>query len=161
MYPLGLAWVSIAINVSTFYVQDKIMIESGVVNKIDKKLAWVTMIKGEQCAGCTACKAFGEGSFEIIALNEQGAKPGDKVEVEINPRQVIKYSTIVFLLPVLGLIIGYFLGNSFLIPFGLTGDAAGIIGSLGFMMLTFFFIIGYDRIITKSRPVNARINRVL
>ena len=119
------------------------------------------MIKGEQCAGCTACNAFGEGSFELVALNDPGAKVGDKVEVEINPRQVIKHSTIVFLLPVLSLIIGYFLGNSYLTLIGLSLEAAGIIGSLGLMILTFFAIIGYDRIISRSQQVNARINRLL
>lgn len=137
------------------------MIETGVVNKIEKDVAWVTMIKGEQCAGCTACNAFGEGSFELVALNDPGAKVGDKVEVEINPRQVIKHSTIVFLLPVLSLIIGYFLGNSYLTLIGLSLEAAGIIGSLGLMILTFFAIIGYDRIISRSQQVNARINRLL
>ncbi len=137
------------------------MIETGVVNKIEKDIAWVTMIKGEQCAGCTACNAFGEGSFELVALNDPGAKVGDKVEVEINPRQVIKHSTIVFLLPVLSLIIGYFLGNSYLTLIGLSLEAAGIIGSLGLMILTFFAIIGYDRIISRSQQVNARINRLL
>lgn len=137
------------------------MIENGVVNKIEKDLAWVTMIKGEQCAGCTACKAFGEGSFELVALNERGAKSGDNVEVEINPKQVVKHSTIVFLLPVLALIIGYFLGNSYLTQIGLSREAAGIVGSLGLMILTFCAIIGYDRIISKSQQVNARINRVL
>ncbi len=137
------------------------MIETGIVYKTEKNLAWITMIKGEQCGGCTACKASGEGSLEIVALNEPDSKPGDNVEVEINPKQVIKHSTIVFLLPMLSLIIGYFLGNSYLILIGLSGEAAGIIGSLGLMMLTYFGIICYDRIISKSQPINARINRIL
>jgi len=137
------------------------MIESGVINKVDKNLAWVTMVKGEQCAGCQACKTFGEGSVELIALNETNAKPGDKVEVEINPKQVVKHSTIVFILPVLSLIIGYFLGNSYLSQIGLSLEAAGIIGSLGLMIITFIAIIGYDRIISKSQKINARINRIL
>jgi sigma-E factor negative regulatory protein RseC len=136
------------------------MTENGVVNKVEKNFAWVTMVKGEQCAGCTACKAFGDGSFEIVALNEQGAKPGDIVEVEVNPKQVIKYSTIVFLLPVLSLIIGYFLGSSYLTQIGLSSEAAGIIGSMGLMIITFMGIIGYDRIVGKSQQINAHITRI-
>lgn len=137
------------------------MIENGIVNKIEKNLAWITMIKGDQCAGCTACNAFGEGSFELVALNDPGATVGDKVEVEINPRQVVKHSTIVFILPVLSLIIGYFLGNSYLTQIGLSLEAGGIIGSLGLMIITFIAIIGYDRMIGKSQQVSARINRIL
>ena len=137
------------------------MIESGVVSKIDKNLAWVTMVKGEQCSGCNACKAFGEGSVELIALNDSNAKPGDRVEVEINPKQVVKHSTIVFLFPVLSLIIGYFLGNAYLTQIGLSLEAAGILGSIGLMVLTFIAIIGYDRIVGRSQTTNAHINRIL
>jgi sigma-E factor negative regulatory protein RseC len=136
------------------------MIENGVVNKVEKNFAWIKMVRGEQCAGCTACKVFGDGSFEIMAVNDPGAKPGDIVEVEINPKKVIKYSTIVFLLPVLGLIIGYFLGSSYLTKIGLSSEAAGILGSLGLMIITFIGIIGYDRIVGKSEPTNAHITRI-
>lgn len=137
------------------------MIESGVVNRVENDLAWITMVKGEQCAGCTACKAFGEGSFEIMAINQQQAKPGDHVEVEINPKQVVKYATIVFLLPVLSLIFGYFLGSSYLTSIGLSLEAAGIIGGAGLMIITFVGIIGYDRFISKSQQIDAQIIRVL
>jgi len=137
------------------------MIENGIVNKVEKNRAWVTMVKGEQCAGCNACKTFGEGSVELEAFNEPGAKPGDKVEIEINPRQVVKHSTIVFLLPVFSLIIGYFLGNFYLTQIGLSLEAAGIIGSLGLMIITFIAIMGYDRIFSKSQQIHARINRIL
>lgn len=137
------------------------MIESGIVKKIEKNIAWVNIMKGEQCAGCTACKTFGEGKFELVALNEPGAKPGDKVEIEINPQQVVKYSTILFLLPVLSLIIGYFLGSSYLTQVGLSMETAGIIGSLGLMIISFLAIFGYDRMISRSQQINAQINRIL
>jgi len=137
------------------------MTENGIVKKVEQNMAWVITMKGEQCAGCTACKAFGEGSFEIVALNMPGAKPGDSVEVEINPRQVVKYSTIVFMLPVLSLIVGYFLGSFFLTVIGLAAETAGIVGSLGLMILTFLGIIVYDRIVSKSEQISAQINRIL
>lgn len=137
------------------------MIESGIVNKVEEDVAWVTMVKGDQCAGCNACKAFGERSVELMVLNEPGAKPGDRVEVEIEPEQVVKHSIIVFLLPVLNLIVGYFLGITYLTRLGFSTQSAGIIGSLGLMIITFVGIIGYDRLISKSQRINARINRIL
>ena len=137
------------------------MIETGMVNKVDKKFAWVTLTKGDQCAGCNACQAFGDGSFELIALNEMNAKPGDRVEIEINPKQVVKHSAIVFLLPVLSLIVGYFLGNAYLSQIGMSLEAAGIVGSLGLMVVTFAVIIGYDRVVGRAQQTDARINRIL
>jgi len=137
------------------------MIETGIVTKVEKNLASISMVRGEQCHGCTVCKTFGDGSIELIAINKAGARPGDRVEVEIDPGQVVKHSAIVFLLPVVSLMIGYFLGTSYLPRIGLSTEAAGIIGSLGLMILSFGVIVIFDRRARRSQQTNARINRVL
>ena len=137
------------------------MIENGVINKIQDNTAWLTVVKGEQCQGCNACSAFGEGSAELVARNEIAAKLGERVEVEIDPQKVVKHSAIVFLLPVFGLILGYFLGVSYLTKLGLAKEGAGILGSLGSMALNFVGIFVYDRKLGKSNEINARIIRVL
>ena len=137
------------------------MIETGIVNRVEKNIAWVKMIKGEQCSGCNACKAFGEGIVELIAMNVVSAKPGDRVEVEIDPKQVVKHSAIVFLLPVFGLILGYFLGAGYLEQPGLSEQSAGILGSFGLMLIMFAVIVGYDRLVAKSQKINAAIQRIL
>ena len=137
------------------------MTESGIINKIKENTAWVTVIKGEHCQGCTACSAFGEGSAEIVARNESTAKVGDRVEVEIDPQKVVKHSAIVFLLPVLGLVLGYFFGVNYLVKLAIPTEASGILGSLGLMVLAFVVIILYDRKISRANEVHARIVRVL
>jgi len=137
------------------------MIECGVINKIENDIVWVTVVKGEQCKGCTACSAFGEGSAELVAQSDLPAKIGDRVEVEIDPQKVVRHSAIIFLLPVFALIIGYFLGENYLIGIGIEGEGAGIVGSLGLMVLTFIGIAFYDRFFQKSNEINARVVRVL
>jgi len=137
------------------------MTENGVINKIKDNKAWITVVKGEQCQGCTACSAFGEGSAELVARNETSAKVGDRVEVEIDPQKVVKHSAIVFLLPVFGLVFGYFLGINYLTKLALPTEAAGILGSLGMMVLTFVAIVFYDRKIGKSNEIHAQVVRVL
>ena len=137
------------------------MVESGIVKKVDKKIAWVTVVRGDQCGSCNACKSFDEGHAEILAINEIAAKNGDKVEVEIDAGQVVRHSIIVFLLPVFALVFGYFLGANFLSKIGISTEAAGIFGSLSFMIICFIVIIGYDRLIAKSNEINAKIVRIL
>lgn len=137
------------------------MIEQGTVSKVYKNLAWITMNRGEQCAGCTACKSLGDNIVEITALNDVSAKTGDRVEVEVAPGQVIKHSAIVFLLPVFALVFGYFLGTSYLTKLGLAAEPSGIIGSLGLMVLTFVGIVGYDRMLGKSGESHAKIIRIV
>ncbi len=135
------------------------MIENGIVRKTDKNNAWILLQKGEQCHGCTACQAFGDGSAEILAMNTINAQPGDKVEIEIAPKQVIKHSAIVFLIPVLALIVGYFLGAKFLTALSLAEEPAGIIGSLTLMVVSYFFIVLYDRKVGKREGTSVRIVR--
>ncbi len=135
------------------------MVECGVVKKTENNLAWVTVVKGNQCQGCTACNSFGEGSAQLIAQNDLAAQPGESVEVEIDPKQVVKHSAIVFLLPVIGLIVGYFLGIRYLTKFGWASQSAGIIASLGLMVIVFIGIYFYDRAVGKSPVKSARIIR--
>jgi positive regulator of sigma E activity len=135
------------------------MVECGIVGKVEKNMAWVTVAKGEHCQGCTACSGFGQGSAQLIAKNELAAQPGETVEIEIDPKQVVKHSAIVFLLPVAGLIFGYFLGAQYLIKLGLATEGAGIVGSFGLLILTIIGIHFYDRTIGKSSVTNARIIR--
>ena len=137
------------------------MIETGIVSKIENKTAWVTVVKGDHCKNCNTCKSFGEGSAELLTANEISAKPGDRVEVEIDPKQIVRHSAIVFLLPVFALVIGYFIGINYIAKLAISSEGAGIIGSLGLMILTFLGIMVYDRIIRKSNEINARIIRIL
>ncbi len=137
------------------------MIESGIVNRIKDNRAWVTVVKGEQCQGCNACKSFGEGSAEVIADNRVGAKQGDRVEVEVAPEKVIGHSIVVFIFPIIALIIGYFVGSKYLINWGVSSEGGGIIGSLGLMVISFFAIYIYDRFFLKSDDASAKIVRVI
>ncbi|OQX95762.1 hypothetical protein B6I21_03795 [candidate division KSB1 bacterium 4572_119] len=137
------------------------MNECGIVQRVEGSNAWVTVVKGEQCEGCQACSAFGEGSAELVVKSDFSIKPGDKVEIEIDPQQVVRHSIIVFLLPVFGLVLGYFLGTNYLPEIGTSGEAAGIIGSIGTMILTFVGIALYDRVVVKKQDVKTRVIRVL
>ena len=137
------------------------MIECGIIKRIENDRAWVTVVKGEQCEGCQACKAFGDNSAQVLVVNKLSAKPGDRVEIEIDPGQIVKHSGIVFLLPVFCLVIGYFLGTKHLVKMGLNAEPAGIIGSLGLMLIGFVLIAIYDRLVAKKQEVSARVIRIL
>ncbi len=137
------------------------MIECGIIERIENEKAWVMVVRGEHCEGCQACQAFGDNNARILVSNPQAAKPGDRVEIEIDPKQVVKHSAIVFLLPILCLIIGYFLGAKFLANFGLKAETAGIIGSLALMVICFVVIAFYDRLVAKKQENTARVIRIL
>jgi len=79
----------------------------------------------------------------IDALNELKAKAGDNVKVEIPPRNVLLASFLLFILPLIALMSGFFIG--------------GVVWSFLFLFITYLLIFIYDRMFhfvsVKSRIV--------
>ena len=93
------------------------MQETGIVISTDGKNAVVQLSRGDRCDGCNVCHAFGENKMRVEALNSIGASVGDSVSVNIEPKQVIKSSMIIFILPLVSMLVGYFVAVSFIPPF--------------------------------------------
>ena len=63
----------------------------------------------EKCAMKNACVP-GESTQLLWALNPKEGKVGDEVVVELKPKVKVLGSTLVFIFPLTGLFLGYFLG---------------------------------------------------
>jgi|YelNatPaOPRAMG01_1025707.scaffolds.fasta_scaffold00047_36 sigma-E factor negative regulatory protein RseC len=124
------------------------MRERGIILSTEGQVARVRFAKGKQCEGCRACQAFGEGSAILEALNEVAASPGDVVEVEIPPKRVLESSFLVFIVPVLALMVGYFFGR---LSLGLEEDSA-VAAGFGCLAASFVGLRLYDRTVAKRRP---------
>ncbi|MDZ7372361.1 MAG: SoxR reducing system RseC family protein [candidate division KSB1 bacterium] len=131
------------------------MRERGIVISTQGSVAAVRFVKSKACEGCRACQAFGEGSAILDVQNEVDARPGDVVEVEIPPRRVLEASFLVFLVPVMSLIAGYFLAVSSLhLPEG--GAVAVAFACLG---ASFLGLRLYDRRVARRKTYNGFIVR--
>jgi len=102
------------------------MRERGTVVSIKTDTAVVQINRGEKCDGCTVCKSFGESKMRLQALNPIHAQIGDDVEVEIESRHIIRNSLLIFILPLVLMMVGYFIGIS-LSP--TQSEAIGILGA--------------------------------
>jgi len=118
------------------------MRETGSIIAVSGKTATIQLMQGEKCDGCNACSAFGENKMHIDALNKIGAKVGDMVEVDVEPKEVLKSSMIVFIFPLLMMIVGYFIGGK-IVPDH--SEGAGIIGSFSGLIFAFLLIKLTDR----------------
>lgn len=111
------------------------MRETGVILSIEKNNATILLVKGDKCKDCNLCVTTGPNQMQLEAINKINATIGDRVEVEVPPGRVLGSSFLIFILPVILMIIGYFVGNSFFGPSTGAGEGAGIIGSiLGFLL---------------------------
>jgi sigma-E factor negative regulatory protein RseC len=88
--------------------------EEGIVESISQGKAVVRIQKGGQCASCSSregCGVSGGGDMQIDVANELGAKVGDRVEISLPSRSLMKLAFLIYFLPVLALILGAYLGD--------------------------------------------------
>ena len=96
----------------------------------------------------------GDGSAQILADNQIGAKERDWVTVALGEGRTIAGTAIVFLTPLLGLFVGLFLGIS---KFGTAGGVIGAIaGTLAGLGVLWFL----DRRIAKGSTFRPRITAI-
>ena len=107
------------------------MIEQGIVKEILKNgLARVYFKAGGGCEKCGACIIKGNEAY-IDAINEAKAKVGDPVRVEIPAGNVLKAVSLLFILPIICLIAGFFMG--------------GVLWAFLSLFICYFLIFLYDR----------------
>ena len=132
---------------------------TGIVTKLNKNYAFVS----SSCTNCSTCVSkdacsvnmLTDGSSKIIeALNTKEAKVGDKVLIHIPPSRAISAATIIYILPLFIMIIGYFIG------FYLTNnEKGGAIGCILGILVGFGLVKGIDNLFRKHKV--AEIKRIL
>lgn len=120
------------------------MIEQGkVIAILPDGLARVEFASTAGCKKCGICKMTGDRVY-IDASNELGAEVGEAVEVEIATKNVLWATFLLFILPIIGLVIGYFIGN--------------VLGAFILLGLTFLMVFLYDRLV-RSRECSVKITQ--
>lgn len=94
-----------------------------------------------KCSGCGAAKQ----QVSVRACNAIGARPGDKVIVTSDDRQILPAMLVVYILPLILLLAGYFAG------LGL-GITSGLLAAAGFGIGIVIMIL-YNRYVQRKRPV--------
>jgi len=89
--------------------------EQGIVIRTDSGAAWVKTIKTGACEGCSArgaCHSMGgSDDMEVQAINEAGAKVGDRIVLSFETGSLLKATFLIYMFPILLLIIGAVIGQ--------------------------------------------------
>ena len=114
------------------------MKQQAVITEIkNDTVATVTVLRKSACSACSARHACGSAKKTVSTVNNKiGAKVGDTVEIEVPSENVLGYSALVFLAPVLLALVLYMI-------FAPMGEAYGIITAMAGFILPFivaFFI---------------------
>jgi positive regulator of sigma E activity len=122
--------------------------EIGKIVTINDENAVVQMEAGSQCQHCGAkhaCSAMGDVMRQIEIPAKNDVHVGDHVTISYQSQSRIVSVLLVFLLPVLFLIAGYFIGFAL---FGTEGK--GILTSLGGLVIAFILNWGLNKIFAKD-----------
>jgi sigma-E factor negative regulatory protein RseC len=132
--------------------------EQGLVIEVTDSIAKIRVGRHSDCKNCGACP--GSNSIIVNAKNEIGAKPGQRVVIEVRETNVLGAAFIVFVLPLIALFIGVMLG-------GLVGKYTGVnihtlqvIGGVVAFLLSIVVVKIFDKSASaneKSQPVIVRI----
>ncbi len=135
------------------------MIEQGIVIASNNERVTVQMEKSDKCHNCTLCDSSGADFRTLEAVNLSQARIGDRVEVEIKAANILLYSFLLFIFPILLMIAGYYAGSSLAGAEGARQEA-GIIGAM-LGIAAAFILIKIFTIKIKGDKVVAYVNRII
>ena len=135
------------------------MKQVALVHSIENEsIAVIEVLRKSACSGdCHSCKGCSghhpEQAIRVRAENAVGAKPGDRVWVESETKEVFASIGIAYILPIL-LMIGFYF-----IPFG--SEGLQILSSLGGFSLGVFICWLYARRLGQKNAVRAVITDII
>lgn len=121
------------------------MLQNGIVKKLHTNTAEVEIHRsaacGESCAACGLCPGK---TAVVAAANEIRAAVGDSVMIDMSDKKVLGAAFLVYIVPLIALIAGYFIGYA---VFKSELPSVGIAFAL--MAVTFGIIILCDKRLKK------------
>jgi sigma-E factor negative regulatory protein RseC len=132
------------------------------------KMALVKVKQHHACAGCGACgRVFGDpeqrDTFTVEVDNPIGAKKGQLVRLEIGESEMLLAAVILYLIPLVGLLAGLFVGRWLAVSYGLGGNPElwGLALGLALMFLIFVYLRIQDKKLARGKRFKVMITSVV
>ena len=108
---------------------------------------------GHDCEECAGCGMTG-AAIKAKAKNKAGAQPGQKVIVESSTQKLLGVVALVYLLPVVLFLLGYFLSEGL-------GEGIRYLIAIGAAALSMIPIVMYDRYAWRNETLTYTILRLI
>jgi len=137
-----------------------------VIRQESGKVAWVATERKGGCGGCHTSphgcrRCQSPTKMESRVANPVGAKPGDRVRIQLASENLYLGAAILYLLPVFGLLLGAFTGGWLSVTFGLAATSGTIGGAAAGFAFGFAAVIVLDRTSVIRRRITPTITTVL
>ena len=130
----------------------------GIVISVDGTKSKVRITTAPECTGCPSkshCHTGDTSSREITVINEYGAGISDHVVFESDTGKVIFSAAMIWIVPLLSMFVGYFVGTRF------AGGFLPIVTAFVFLILAFIFLKFLDNTLSGGRTFYPRITKIL
>lgn len=135
------------------------MKEVGQVIEKNKNIVKIKLIPSKTCHSCGLCKTKNE--FILEALDDCNANIGDFVIIEIKKKNYYKVMFLIYLFPlisfILGVLIGYFIGEKFKFD----PQLAGFLLGLTFTITSYIFINLLDKRLTQKENIITVVKKIV
>jgi len=139
--------------------------EKGTIVRIAQEMAWAKVERIGSCEGCSergACGISGDAqNMEVEAVNEAGAKVGDRVLIDVNSSSVLKTAFLLYVFPILSMIVGAVIGNNAPAFFGLGASALSTIFGFLFFGGAVLFARNLGNRLAKKENYRLRVTKIL
>jgi sigma-E factor negative regulatory protein RseC len=122
--------------------------EEGIIEAATPQKAVVRMKKNSNCHGCNsrgACGALNEKEMKLEVSNSLNAKVGDRVEISVPTRFLLKVSFFVYFCPILALLIGALIGDLWAKAHEIESSLLSILTGAGAMGIAYWVLKKMDR----------------
>lgn len=143
--------------------------EEGIVVRVEEGYAFIHTQRGSSCDGCSAkssCHSMadaGSNIMEMRAINDMGAEVGDRVKVAIDSIVFLKSSFLIYVLPLIVMITGGVIGDSYARSNMPGADADLVAGAVGItcLVISFLLIRLWSISLEKKREYQPQIIRII
>lgn len=122
----------------------------GTVVASEEGYSTVRFARSSACKTCGACLVAGDNEMEVKAIDELGAKEGDKVKVSLKASSMLMASALCYAVPLGLLLVGTFVGSLF-------GDVYAIVLGLGLCTISFLILRLLEKRFKRSQRFVPRI----
>ncbi|MGE5573750.1 MAG: SoxR reducing system RseC family protein [Bacteroidota bacterium] len=138
------------------------MEERGKVIEVQGEVARVEVTRHEACRHCKACDFGRTDRIVVEATNRAGARPGDEVELELESSRVLGAAFVAYMVPLLFMVVGIYLGTVLARATGRAGSASLLGAALGLALLgaSYGVVYAYGRRVNPAQ-FRAEVTRVL
>jgi len=123
-----------------------------VIKKVDEQKVQLEVKRPSGCGNCKSCGSSCEVKPHYVTVkNNIDAKPGDFVELQAIQKNIMKYVTIIYMIPFAFLILGIVVGNSMFKGMETANHELMIFGmGIVFLAISFLIVRMIDKVFAKK-----------